>query len=121
VAAARAAPAKVAAKVAAPLMATAPAKVAAPVNQSLLKQQRRSSCGREGVSRTMAAEASMETGAAGPANGSSSKQQLWQRRYHRHSRASEGSSGTATVPAKAAAKVAAPEKRQKHVHRWQYQ
>ncbi len=76
VAAAGAVPAKVAAKVAAPLMATAPAKVAVPVHQSSLKQQRCSSRSREGVSRTTAAGASMETGAAGPANGSSSKQQF---------------------------------------------
>ncbi len=58
------------------MMATAPAKVAAPAHQSSLKQQRRSSHGRECGSRTTAARASMETGAAGPANGSSSKQQL---------------------------------------------
>ncbi len=76
VAAAGAAPAKASAKMAVPLMVTAPAKVAAPVHQSLLKQQQRSSRGRGGSSRTTAAGVSMETGTAGPANGSSSKQQL---------------------------------------------
>jgi hypothetical protein len=58
------------------LMATAPEKVAAPAHQNWLKQQRHSSHGRERGSRTTAAGASMETGAAGPANGSTSKQQL---------------------------------------------
>ncbi len=58
------------------MMVAAPAKVAVPAHQSLLKQQRRSSHGRERGSRTTAAGTSMETGAAGPANGSFSKQQL---------------------------------------------
>ncbi len=110
-----------AAKVAAPSLAAVPTKVTAPAHQSQLKRQRRSSCNREGISRTTVAGMSIETGAAGPAkaaapaNSSSSK---------------GGTISIAEKPAKAAAvQQQYPQrqqqrgqhcKRQKHMHRCQY-